>query len=126
MQATAAAQSTRFKSRGLVFNLVAADFNNGNWDNRASTGAFSSTVNADFAAVGVAPTKISDAGGRPGVDGVLFNGGRMQTVNSPALISGTTLGFGGIYGFSDFSLEVWYYSDGREVGGELPLLQWGA
>jgi len=124
-----AAATAGFRTRGrLVVSLVAADYDNAlnRWDNRATTGAFSNSTNADFAAIPRAGTVNAGAVWparvvKDGITAVAFTGGRLHTRNSATHVSGAS-----VWGGSDWALEAWYLSDGTEVNGELPLFQWGA
>jgi hypothetical protein len=84
-----AAATAGFRTRGrLVVSLVAADYDNAlnRWDNRATTGAFSNSTNADFAAIPRAGTVNAGAVWparvvKDGITAVAFTGGRLHTRN---------------------------------------------
>lgn len=90
-------------------------------DNRATTATPLSQANGDFQSVTVTingafvqPYLINDNG----VPAVYIDGGRFITNSGFAANEA-------IWTTSDWTLEAWYKMDSREVGGELPIFQWG-
>ena len=133
--AAAGAQSGAFVSRGLVLDLRAIDYAEEwpgpGWDNRASGGPFSSASSADFVPAeshgAPPPALVQGGGGRPAAWGLAIDGAPLVASNAPALVSGSPLGFGGVFGTSDWTAEAWYWSDGTvDRSGVLPLVHWGS
>jgi hypothetical protein len=101
----------------LLIELHAEDYVSGSgaWDNRVTSGLLSAT-NGDFLNTSAAvPTQVLMSGRAA----VLFNG---STLSSSYNAFGATT----MYGFSDWSVEMWVASFGVQTGTqEIPVYQWG-